>query len=79
MASPSFFRVSERSRMVTFLLSLLLCLGICGVHRIYAGKVMTGIIQFLTAGLFGIWQVIDIILILLGKFRDKEGNVITRW
>lgn len=79
MASSSFLRVSERSRLVTLLLSLLICLGMCGVHRIYAGKVVTGVIQFLTAGLCGIWQIIDIILILLGKFQDKEGNVIARW
>ncbi len=79
MASTSFFRVSGRSRLVTLLLSLLIFFGICGIHRIYAGKVITGIIQFLTVGVFGIWQTIDIILILLGKFRDKQGDVITRW
>ena len=79
MATTSFFRVSGRSRLVTLLLSLLIFFGICGVHRIYAGKVITGIIQFLTVGVFGIWQIIDIILILLGKFRDKQGDVITRW
>ena len=67
---------SPRSRFVTFLLSLLIfgCMG--GVHRIYAGKVITGAIQFLTAGGFFIWQFIDMLRIILGCFDDKEGKII---
>lgn len=57
---------------------LLLCLlglcGFCGVHRIYAGRVITGVLQFVTVGFFGIWQVIDFICILLGCFEDKQGR-----
>ena len=67
---------SPRSRFVTFLLSLLIFCGFGGVHRIYAGKVITGIIQFCTGGGFVIWQVIDMILIVLGCFEDKEGKTI---
>ena len=67
---------SPRSRFVTFLLSLLIFCGLGGVHRIYAGKVITGIIQFCTGGGFVIWQVIDMILIVLGCFEDQEGKTI---
>ena len=67
---------SPRSRMVTFLLSLLVFCGFGGVHRIYAGKVITGIIQFFTAGGFLIWQIIDMVRIILGCFDDKEGRII---
>lgn len=67
---------STRSRFITFLLSLLICCGFGGVHRIYAGKVITGIIQFLTGGGVLIWQIIDIIRIVLGCFDDKEGKII---
>ena len=67
---------SPRSRFVLFLLSLLLFCGFGGVHRIYAGKVITGILQFATGGGFIIWQVIDIIRIILGCFDDKEGRPI---
>ena len=67
---------SPRSRFVTFLLSLLLFCGFGGVHRIYAGKVITGVIQFFTVGGFVIWQVIDILRIVLGCFDDKEGKTI---
>ena len=67
---------SPRSRLTTLLLSLLIFCGFGGVHRIYAGKVATGVIQFLTCGGFVIWQVIDIIRIILGCFDDKEGKTI---
>lgn len=67
---------SPRSRFVTFLLSLLICSGFGGVHRIYAGKVITDIIQFCTGGGFLIWQIIDMLLIICGCFTDKEGRTI---
>lgn len=67
---------SPRSRFVCFLLSLLIFCSIGGVHRIYAGKVITGIIQFLTLGGLVIWQLIDILRIVLGCFDDKEGKTI---
>lgn len=68
--------ISTRVRSKTFLLSLLILLGFGGVHRIYAGKIWTGILQFVTGGGFVIWQVIDMIMILCGSFRDKEGRII---
>lgn len=67
---------STRSRTTAFILSLLILFAFGGVHRIYAGKVWTGILQFLTGGGFVIWQVIDMIMILCGSFRDKEGRTI---
>ena len=68
--------ISTRARSKTFLLSLLILVGFGGVHRIYAGKIWTGILQFVTGGGFVIWQIIDIIMILCGSFRDKEGRII---
>ena len=67
---------SPRSRFIAVLLSLLLFCGFGGVHRIYAGKVITGVIQFFTVGGFVIWQVIDMLRIVLGCFDDKEGKTI---
>ncbi|CAJ1317597.1 TM2 domain-containing protein [Paenibacillus sp. PK4536] len=57
------------------LVSLLLCIffGYLGIHRFYVGKVGTGLLMLFTAGLGGVWVIIDIIIIILGKFRDKEG------
>ncbi len=67
---------SARSRMTALLLSLLILFGIGGVHRIYAGKVVSGIIQFLTGGGFLIWQIIDIVRIVMGTFDDADGRPI---
>ena len=67
---------SPRSRFTTLLLSLLIFCGFGGVHRIYAGKVISGIIQLCTGGGFLIWQIIDILIIVFGGFTDDEGRVI---
>ena len=53
--------------------------GVLGIHRFYAGKVSTGIIQLLTLGFFGVWAVIDFITILAGEFRDKDEQKILEW
>lgn len=58
--------------------TLLLCffLGVLGIHRFYVGKVGSGIVQLLTAGIFGVWTLVDFVLIVTGKFTDGEGKVI---
>ena len=61
--------VSDRSWVVTLLLAIFL-----PVHRFYVGKIVTGILFIITAGGFGIWYVVNIIMILLDQFTDKEGR-----
>jgi TM2 domain-containing membrane protein YozV len=58
--------------------ALLLCLflGTFGIHRFYVGKIGTGILMLLTLGGFGIWVLVDIILIASCEFRDSEGKVL---
>jgi TM2 domain-containing membrane protein YozV len=62
-----------------FVAALLLCLllGFVGVHRFYVGKIGTGILQLITFGGLGIWALIDLIMIAIGKFTDKSGLPIT--
>ena len=65
---------SNKSRLVVTLLAFFL--GGLGVHRFYVGKIGTGILMVITFGGFGIWSLIDLIMIILGKFTDKDGNLI---
>jgi TM2 domain-containing membrane protein YozV len=65
----------------SWVVTLVLCffLGGLGVHRFYTGKVGTGILQIVTlGGFFGIWVLVDLIMILMGKFTDKQGNPLAR-
>jgi len=68
---------SPKSRLVALILCLLL--GVFGVHRYYVGKVGTGVLQLLTLGGFGIWVIIDLILIVTGTFRDIDQRPLLRW
>ncbi len=61
--------ISDRSWVVTLLLAIFL-----PVHRFYVGKIGTGILYWLTAGGFGIWYIVDIVLILLDAFTDNQGR-----
>ena len=55
---------SEKDWLTTLLLCIFL--GGIGVHRFYAGKIGTGILQLL----------IDLIMIITGSFTDKDGKKI---
>lgn len=66
--------VSSKSKITALLLCIFL--GTLGVHRFYVGKVGTGIVWLLTLGVFGIGVLVDIIMIAIGKFKDKQGNLL---
>ena len=68
---------SEKSRGVALALATLL--GPFGAHRFYVGKIGTGLLQLVTLGGLGIWWLVDLIMLVSGEFRDKEGNRITEW
>ena len=69
--------ISDKSRLVALLLCILL--GFFGVHRFYVDKIGTGILMLVTLGGLGIWQLIDLILIAVGSFRDKQNRRVFRW
>lgn len=62
--------------LVALLLSIFL--GGLGIDRFYLGYSGLGILKLITAGGFGIWWLIDVILIATNKLRDSEGNELIR-
>ncbi len=72
-ASGSFVPFSNR-RTIT----LILCIfgGFFGLHYFYNRRIGKGVLYLFTVGLFYIGWFVDIVLILLGKFKDKNGDYI---
>ena len=54
-------------------------LPLAGLHRFYVGKIGTGILWLFTWGLFGIGQLVDIILIAVGQFKDRDDLPLVNW
>lgn len=62
----------QRHFLAVFFLSFMW--GTFGVDRFYLGKVWTGILKLITFGGFGLWVLIDLIVIMTGTVKDKQGR-----
>jgi hypothetical protein len=61
-----------KKKWVAFFLCLFF--GYFGVHRFYVHKTGTGILWLFTFGLGGIGWLVDLVMILVGAFRDNMGS-----
>lgn len=70
--APTTPPLPQKSFVATWLLAWLL--GTFGADRFYLGKIGTAVAKLLTFGGFGIWALIDLIIVLVGKTTDKQGR-----
>lgn len=61
-----------KNKTTALILSILL--GELGIDRFYLGYTGLGILKLITGGGFGIWWLVDIILIATGKLTAKDGS-----
>lgn len=67
---------SEKEWLTTILLSFFV--GWLGIDRFYLGYTGLGILKLISFGGFGIWYIIDLILIVTGNLKDSQGLPLRR-
>jgi TM2 domain-containing membrane protein YozV len=72
------FNVSEKRILPTFLLFLVLSWPL-GAHRFFLKRYASAILFIITIGGFGVWWIIDFILIVTGSMKDDRGQVVKIW
>jgi TM2 domain-containing membrane protein YozV len=55
-------------------LVLVALVGGIGIHRFYLGYTWQGVVQLLTLGGCGVWSLIDLIRIITGDLKPKDGS-----
>ncbi len=61
-----------KSQVIALILVALI--GGLGIHRFYLGYTWQGIVQLLTLGGCGVWALIDLIRIITGDLKPKNGS-----
>ena len=67
---------SEKDWLTAVLLAFFV--GILGIDRFYLGYTTYGVLKLITLGGCGIWALIDLILITMGKVTDSNGLPLRR-
>lgn len=61
-----------KSQLIALIIAFFL--GGIGIHRFYLGYTWQGVVQLLTFGGCGIWALIDLIRIITGDLKPKDGE-----
>jgi TM2 domain len=67
---------SDKDWLSTLLISFFV--GWFGIDRFYLGYTALGILKLITLGGCGIWYLVDLILIAMGKLDDSQGRPLRR-
>ncbi len=67
----------ERSLTVAYVLWLLGFVGLCGLHRFYIGRPLSGLVWLLTGGLFFVGQFVD--AVMLPRMSDDYHDGARIW
>lgn len=62
----------QRHFLAVFFISFMW--GVVGADRMYLGKWGTGILKLISGSGLGVWVVVDLLLIMTGYMRDKQGR-----
>jgi TM2 domain-containing membrane protein YozV len=63
-----------KEKGIAYILWAGMFLGVCGLQRLYSGKIGTGLLYLFTFGLFGIGQIVDLFLIP-GMVEDANNRL----
>ena len=66
------YAMAYKNKLTAILLSVFV--GSLGVDRFYLGYTGSGVVKLLTLGGFGIWTLIDLVMICTGSLRPADGS-----
>lgn len=61
-----------KNKLTAILLSVFV--GVLGIDRFYLGYTGLGVVKLLTAGGFGIWWLIDLVMLCTGSLQPADGS-----
>lgn len=65
---------SPHNRVVAIVLAVFF--GYWGLHRLYTGRYLSAALWFFTGGVFGLGWFFDVVMLLIGRFKDSEDRVL---